>query len=208
MEILYNGKNLVLAEHSLKRNIVPDAKRSENFTCLPWGAQSDSLWGHLPDSSVLQKTQIKMVFAKTGLFPPAFQLLSSRRAGPGYALCFDCWNPPSKQNQNPARQWCFSTDHRFREVSLCQQFKAIPQTSQSQGHSGHQQSSRTVKAKDVLFTQAPHQPSVRFGFFRSHPLWQIHRGSRSRLQSSQKRGSFLTSISPFLLLYTRFLAWS
>ncbi len=149
-----------------------------------------------------------MVFAKTGLFPSAFQLLSSRRAGPGHPLCFDCWNPPPKQNQDSAGQWCFSTDHRFREVSLCQQFKAIPQTSQSQGHSGHQQSSRTVKAKDVLFTQAPHQPSVRFGFFHSHPLWQVHRGSRSRLQSSQKRGSFLPSFTLFRISFQRLLAWS
>src|SRR3972149_1470289 len=208
METLYNLDKTPPAEHSLKRNIVPDAKRSENFTYLPWRAQSDSLWGHLPYSSVLQKTEIKMVFAKTGLFPSAFQLLSSRRAGPGHPLCFDCWNSPPKQNQNSARQWCFSTDHRFREVSLCQQFKAIPQTSQSQGHSGHQQSSRSVKAEDVLFTQAPDQPSVRFGFFRSHPLWQVHRGSRSRLQSSQKRGSFFPSFTLFLISFQRLLAWS
>src|SRR4030043_800215 len=207
METLYNCDKTSLAEHSLKGNIVPDAKRSENFTSLPWRTQPDSLWGHLPYSSVLQKTEIKMVFAKTGLFPSAFQLLSSRRAGPGHPLCFDCWNPPPKQNQNSAGQWCFPTDHRFREVSLCQQFKAIPQTSQSQGHSGHQQSSRTVKAKEVLFTQAPHQPSVRFGFFRSHPLWQVHRGSRSRLQSSQKRGSFLPSFCLFRISFQRLLAW-
>src|SRR4030067_1836404 len=208
MKITYNCDKSSLAEHSLKRNIVPDAKRTENFTSLPWRAQSDSLWGHLPYSSVLQKTEVKMVFAKTGLFPSAFQLLSSRRAGPCHPLCFDCWNPPPKQNQDSAGQWCFSTDHRLREVSLCQQFKAIPQTSQSQGHSGHQQSSRTVKAKDVLFTQAPYQPSVRFRFFRSHPLWPIHRGSRSRLQSSQKRGSFLSSFTLFRISFQRLLAWS
>src|SRR4030065_1243796 len=197
METLYNLDKTPSAEHSLKVNIVPGAKRSENFTYLPWRAQSDSLWGHLPYSSVLQKTEIKMVFAKTGLFPSAFQLLSSRRAGPGHPLCFDCWNPPPKQNQDSAGQWCFPTDQRLREVSLCQQFKAIPQTSQSQGHSGHQQSSRSVTVEDVLFTPTSYQPSVRFGFFRSHTIWQVHRGSRSRLQSSQKRGSFLPSFSFF-----------
>src|SRR4030042_2867655 len=189
MKMGYNIDKTVPAEPSLKGNIVPDAKRSENFTCLPWGAQSDSLWGHLPDSSVLQKTENKMVFAKTGFFPSAFQLLSPRRVGPGYALCFDCWDSPPEQNKDSSGQWCVSTDHRFREVSLCQQFKAIPQTSQSQGHSGHQQSSRSVKAEDVPFTPTSYQPSVRFRFFRSHSLWQIHRGSRSRLQSSPKRGS-------------------
>jgi hypothetical protein len=77
METLYNRNKILPAEHSLKGNIVPDAKRSENFTSLPWRAQSDSLWGHLPYSSVLQKTEIKMVFAKTSLFPSRFQLLSS-----------------------------------------------------------------------------------------------------------------------------------
>ena len=149
-----------------------------------------------------------MVFAKTGLFPSAFQLLSSRRAGPGHPLCFDCWNPPPKQNQNSAGQWRFSTDHRFREVSLCQQFKAIPQTSQSPCHSRHQQSSRPVKAEDVLFTQTSYQPSIRFRFFRSHTLWQVHRGSRSRLQSSQKRSSLLPSVTLFRISFQRLLAWS
>ena len=204
----YNIDKTVPAEPSLKGNIVPDAKRSENFISIPWKAQSDSLWGHLPYSSVFQKTEIKMVFAKTGLFPSAFQLLSSRRAGPGYPLCFDCWHPPFEQNQDSTGQWCFSTDHRFREVPLRQQFKEIPQTNQSPGHSGHQQSSRPVKAKDVLFTQATDQPSIRFGFFRSDSLWQTHRGSRSRLQSSQKRGSFLPSFTLFRISFQRFLARS
>src|SRR4030043_1018912 len=208
MKITYNCDKSFLAEPSLKGNIVPDAKRIENFTYLPWRAQPDSLWGHLPYSSVLQKTEIKMVFAKTDFFPSAFQLLSSRRVGPGHPLCFDCWNPPPQQNKDSSGQWCVSTDHRFREVSLCQQFKAIPQTSQSQGHSGHQQSSRSVKAEDVLFTQTSYQPSVRFRFFRSHPLWQVHRGSRSRLQSSQKRGSFLPSLTLFRISFQRLLAWS
>jgi len=64
METPYNLYKAPSAEPSLKRNIVPDAKRSKNFTSLPWRAQPDSLWGHLPDSSVLQKTEIKIVFAK------------------------------------------------------------------------------------------------------------------------------------------------
>src|SRR4030065_174870 len=95
METLYNLDKTPSAEPSLKGNIVPDAKRPENFTSLPWRAQSDSLWGHLPYSSV----------------------------------------------------------HRFKEISLRQQFKAIPETNQSSGHSGHHQSSRSVKTEDVLFTQ-------------------------------------------------------
>ena len=75
METLYNLDKTPSAEPSLKRNIVPDAKRSENFTSLPRRAQPDSLWEYLRYSSVLQKTEIKMVFAKTSSFPSAFQLL-------------------------------------------------------------------------------------------------------------------------------------
>jgi hypothetical protein len=36
---------------------------------------------------------------------------------------------------------------------------------------GHHQSSRSVKAEDVLFTQTSYQPSVRFRFFRPPATW-------------------------------------
>lgn len=75
MKTLYDLDKTSSAEPSLKGNIVPDAKRCENFTSLPWRAQSDSLWGHLPYSSVFQKTEIEMVFAKTGSFPSVILLL-------------------------------------------------------------------------------------------------------------------------------------
>jgi hypothetical protein len=141
MKITYNCDKSSLAEPSLKRNIVPDAKRTENFTSLPWRAQPDSFWGHFPYSSVLQETEIEMVFAKTGLFSSAFQLLSSRRIDLGHPVCLDCWYPPFKQDKDSSRQRCFSADHWSREVPLCQQFKALPQTSQSPNHPEHQQGS-------------------------------------------------------------------
>jgi len=47
MENAYNIRKLVLAEHSLKRNIVPDAKRIEIFAPFPWKAQPDTLWKDL-----------------------------------------------------------------------------------------------------------------------------------------------------------------
>ena len=64
MEIKYYIDKTSPAEHSLKRNIVPDAKRTENFTSLPWRTQSASFWRHLPYSSILQKAENKFVFAK------------------------------------------------------------------------------------------------------------------------------------------------
>jgi hypothetical protein len=57
MKTLYNLDKTSPAEPSLKGNIVPDAKSCENFTSLPWGAQPDLLCGHLPFSSVLEKTK-------------------------------------------------------------------------------------------------------------------------------------------------------
>jgi len=92
----YNIDKTVPAEPSLKGNIVPNAKRSENFTSIPWRAQSDSLWGHLPYSSVLQKTEDKMVFAKTGVYFAMFQLLSSCPGNLARSLCLDSCDPPSK----------------------------------------------------------------------------------------------------------------
>ena len=150
--------------------------------------------------------QIKCMIARPD--PSLFRLLSSCRVNPGHPLCFNCWHPPFEQNQDSAGQWRFSADHRFKEVPLCQQFKTIPQTNQSQGCSEHHQSSRPVQAEDVLFTQTSDQPSVRFRFFCAHPLWQVHRGSRSRLQSAQKRGSFLSSFTLFRISFQRLLAWS
>jgi hypothetical protein len=73
--MLYNSAKILLAEPSLKGNIVPNAKISENLTSIPWRTQPDSLWGHLSDSSVFQKTEIKMIFAKTSSLPSAIQLL-------------------------------------------------------------------------------------------------------------------------------------
>jgi hypothetical protein len=64
METLYNLDKTPSAEPSLKRNIVPDAKRSENFTSFLWRAQSDSLCGHLIYSLVRLVKGNKFAFAK------------------------------------------------------------------------------------------------------------------------------------------------
>ena len=64
METRYNFNKTSPAEPSLKGNIVPDAKRSNQFTSLPWKAQSDSLCGHLTYSVVHIKKGNKFAFAK------------------------------------------------------------------------------------------------------------------------------------------------
>ena len=66
-------------------------KMSENFTSLPWRAQSDSVWGHLPDSSVLKKPDIKMAFAKNSFLPSTFNLFLP----PGFSSCYHLW--PAKK---------------------------------------------------------------------------------------------------------------
>jgi len=78
MKTAYDSEKISLAEPSLKGNIVPDAKRPDNFTSLSWRAQPDSVWGHLLYSLVLQQTGTEIVFAKTCLFSSMFQLFSSR----------------------------------------------------------------------------------------------------------------------------------
>ena len=55
METPYNLDKTPSAEPSLKRNIVPDAKRTKNFTSLPWGVQPASLCGFLTYSLVQLK---------------------------------------------------------------------------------------------------------------------------------------------------------
>ena len=78
MKTIYNISNkTALAEPSLKRNIVPDAKRNQNFTHFRGRAQSHSLWRYLSHSSVLQKVETEVAFAKKG--SSTFQTLSSSR---------------------------------------------------------------------------------------------------------------------------------
>ena len=96
METLYNRDKIPPAEPSLKGNIVPDAKRTENFTPLPWRTLPDLLCGDLSCSSSLQRTAIKIVFAKTGLYFAMFQLLSSCPGNLARSLCLDSCDPPSK----------------------------------------------------------------------------------------------------------------
>jgi len=207
METAYNIENTSLAEHSLKRNIVPHAKRIENFAPLPWRAQPDSLWRHLPYSSVLQETETEMAFAKKCFLPPTFHLFLPRGFSSCYHLCLNRGDSSFEQDQDPSGQRGFSTDHRLKAVSLCQQLKTFPETSRCQSDSEPQQGSRHFAAEDVLPPPASNQPSVRFRFFCPDPLWQDDRRGRSWIQSSQKRGSFLPSFTLFRSSFQRFLAW-
>ena len=84
MKTAYNIEKTALAEHSLKGNLVPNAKRIENFASLPWRAQPDSLWRHLPCSSVLQETEIEMAFAKKENIRAEFLVLPVRLVRPDH----------------------------------------------------------------------------------------------------------------------------
>ena len=64
MKTVYDMENIALAEPSLKRNIVPDVKRIENFAPPPWKTQPDALWRDLSHLSVFQKIEHKDAFAK------------------------------------------------------------------------------------------------------------------------------------------------
>ena len=56
--------NKFTSEPYLKSNIVKYAQRHKNFTPILRGEQPDSLWRNLSYSSVLQKAEIEMAFAK------------------------------------------------------------------------------------------------------------------------------------------------
>ena len=85
MKPTYNvGNKTALAEPGLIVLFVPNAKRNQNFTPLRGRTQSHSLWRNLSYSSVLQKAETEVAFAKKGCFSSAFQPLSSSRINPGY----------------------------------------------------------------------------------------------------------------------------
>jgi hypothetical protein len=203
---LYNIDKFALAEHSLKRKFGPDAKRIKNFASLPWRAQPDSLWGHLPHSSVLQETEIEMVFTKEGPLGSGSYSSPSHRINPSHPLCLDCWHSPSQQNKDSSGQRSFLKDHWLKEVSLRQHSKAFLETNQSKSHSGNHPVLRPVKVKDVLSPQVTHQHPFQFGFLRPDALWQIHRRCRSWLQPLQARGPFLPSFALFRISFQRLLA--
>jgi len=78
MKTMYNIDNkTTLAEPYLKGSIVQYAKRNQNSTHLRRRAQSHSLWRNLSYSSVLQKAETEVAFAKKG--SSTFQSLSSSR---------------------------------------------------------------------------------------------------------------------------------
>ena len=78
MKITYNvGNKTALTEPVLIVRFVPDAKRNQNFTHLCGRVQSHSLWRNLSYSSVLQKAETEVAFAKKG--SSTFQSLSSSR---------------------------------------------------------------------------------------------------------------------------------
>jgi len=99
METLYNRKKILPAEPSLKGNIVPDAKRTENFTSLPGKTLPDLLYGDPSCSSFLQTTAIKMLFAKMALHFAMFQLLSSCPGNLAHPLCLDFCDPPFRHGR-------------------------------------------------------------------------------------------------------------
>jgi len=109
----------------------------------------------------------------------------------------DCRYSSPEQNEYPSGQGCVPTDHWVKEVSLSQQLKTFPETRRPKSHSEYHQGSRPFKAKDALSPQTSHQPSVRFRFVCSYPLWQTYRRSRSRIQPAQTRDSLLP---PFTLM--------
>lgn len=208
MKVTYNISNkTALAEPYLKSSIVPNAKRNQNSTHLRGRTPSHSLWRDLSYSSVLQKAETEVAFAKKGCFPSTFQPLSSSRINPSYHLCSDCWHSSVEQNQDSSRQWRFSTNHWPEEFSICQQSETLSQASRSQNNPRYQQSSRSFKVEDILSPKASNQPPFRSRFRCLYHLRQTDRRSQDRLQSSQKRCQIISSLALLRVSFQRLLAW-
>jgi hypothetical protein len=147
-----------------------------------------------------------VALVETGFFSSTSNSLSPSRANLGHPSRFYCGNSPRQDKHSP-EQWYFPTNHWFKQVPLCQQFKAFFETSQCQSHSEYHQGSRSSKAKSVLSTLSSYPPPVRFQSFRSGSLRQVHRGSRSRLHPHKKGAHFLTSFTLSRVSLQRDLAW-
>ena len=207
MKIAYNiSDKTLLAEPVLIVRFVPDAQRNQNFAHIGGSPQSDSLWGYLFYSSVLQEATTQMAFAEKGPFSSTFQSLPSCRINSGYHLCFDCWYPPFKQNKSSSGQRCFPTNRWVKELPIFQQFKTFLEKSQSQNNQRYQQGSRPSEVKDVLSTPTSDKYPFRFRLLCSYPLWQTNPGGQGRLQSSQKRRPVLPSFALFRVPFQRLLA--
>ena len=203
----YNiNHKIALAEPSPTGNIVPDAKRDKKITYLRRRIQPNSLRWNPINSCILQKPQDQVASTEESFLWPTLQSLSSYRSNSNYYLCNNCRYLPFKQDQNFTRQQFLSADNRLKEFSLCQQPKTLSEANRSQDDSRGQQSSRPTEVEDVL-SQSSDKPLIRSGFFGSYHLWKIHRRSQSRIQSIQKRQTFLSSSALFRVSYQRLLAW-
>jgi len=196
------------AEPVLIVQVVYDAKRTQKNSNYRRRKAPYPLWWNLSNSLVLQKTQTQVVFTEKSFLLPAFQLLSSYRNGLSHYLRTNRRHSSLKQNENSPGQWFFPTDCRFKILPVFKQPKTFSEAHRTQNNSWNQQSTRSIKIKDVLFAFASHQPFIRFRFHSLHHLWKIHRRSRSRLQSSQERCAFLSSPSLLRVSYQGILAWN
>ena len=207
--ICYNNSNKIdVAEPYPRVKVVQNAQRAQKNSNYRRRKTPYTLRWNLPDSLVLQKTQVKMVFADLREIFSAFQSLSSCRNGLSHYLCINRWYPSLKQNKNSPGQRFFSTDSWLKDLSVFKQSETFSEAYRTQDNSRHQQSARFIKTKDVLSSTSPHKPLIRFRFHCLYHLWRLHRRSRSRLQPSQERGSFLPSPSLFRIPQEGILAWN
>ena len=195
------------AEPSLKVNFVCDGKRIKKNRNFRRGKQSNALWRCVPDSVVLQKTPSEMAFARSNSDIPTWQALPSNRTDACNNLCSDLRDSSDKQDKNITRQWFLSTDNRIKNISLCKQPEMIFKKSKSENNSRYLQSSRLFKIKNVLSTKSTDKFIAGFRFNCFDNLWEVYRGSQSRIQSAKKRSAFISSAAMFRISQERVLAW-
>ena len=193
-EISYNnGNKIAVAEPYPRVKVVQNAKRTQKTSNCRRRKASHTLWRNLPNSLVLQKTQVEMVFTDLCKVLSTFRPLSSCRNGLSHYLRTDCWHSPLKQNENSPGQWFFSTDRWIKKLPILKQSKTLSEAHRIQDNSGYQQTTRFPEVENVLSSTSSHKPLIRFRLYSLHHLRKVHRRSQGRLQPFQERRPFLPS---------------
>lgn len=193
-------------EPYLKGSIVYNGKRFKKNRNIRRGEQSHTLWWCLPNSEVLQKTAIKLAFTTSNSLTSKGETLSSDRVDACNNLRSNMRDSSDKQNKDSSRQWFLSTDNWIKDIPVCKQSETIFKKSKPENNSRYLQSTRLFKIENVLLTQSEDKfiAGLRFNCFDN--LREVHRGSQSRIQSTQERSTFISSIAVFRISQKRVLA--
>ena len=200
-------RECVYTEPSLKVNIVYNGKRIKKNRNFRRGKQFNALRRCVPYSVVLPKTSSEKYFATSNILVSDGQDLPSNGTDACNNLRSNLRDSSNKQNKDTTRKWFFPTNNWIKNISLCKQPETIFKKSKPENNSRYLQSSRLFKIKNVLSAKSTDEFIAGFRFNCFDSLWEVYRGSQSRIQSQKKRSAFISSVAMFRISQKRVLAW-